>query len=479
MATTLPPWGHSARPGAIAGKNVALTGEPSLRIAVVGTGYAGLVTAVCLARLGHVVTAYDADTGKRANLRAGKVPIFEPGLAEILTTETAAGRLSFPDNLASSVNGAAAIFLAVGTPTGSDEHADLSAVYEATRSIANAVTAPATLICKSTVPLGTVRSMQQLILRAAPGAQLTVASNPEFLREGRAIRDFLQPDRLVFGTLHEKDLHMLRAIYAPLLESGVPAVETAPETAEVIKYAANAFLATRLALINELADLCERTGADIMDVAHGVGLDRRIGPEFLRPGPGYGGSCFPKDMVALATTAAEMNVHLRILDAVMASNEARKHAIADRIIRLAGEATDGLRIAVLGVAFKANTDDMREAPSLAIVPALQAAGALITAYDPQAMMEAASLLPGVIWSMSAEDAARDADALVLLTDWEVFGTLDWDEMNRVMRGKLIIDLRNALDPAAMHAAGFTYHGIGRHIRPAQKPEAEATPHALA
>ncbi|MDP6952251.1 MAG: UDP-glucose/GDP-mannose dehydrogenase family protein, partial [Alphaproteobacteria bacterium] len=408
----------------------------------------------------------DKDEGKIARLRTGEVPIYEPGLDQLIESNVEAGRLTFTTALAPAVDGADAVFIAVGTPSRrGDGHADLSYVYAAAEEIAAALTGRTVVVTKSTVPVGTGAEVEQVIAKRRPdlrvGRDFDVASNPEFLREGSAIEDFMHPDRVVVGAEGEHARDVLSALYRPLYLRETPIVHTTRETAELIKYAANAFLATKITFINEMADLCEKVGADVEEVAKGIGLDGRIGAKFLHPGPGYGGSCFPKDTLALVRTARERGAPSRIVETVVEVNDARKQAMADKVVAACGGSVEGAIIAVLGLAFKPNTDDMRDSPSLTIVPALQAAGATIRAYDPEAMEAAAPLLPGVEFGDSAYDIVEAADALVVVTEWNQFRALDLARLKAGMRAPVIVDLRNIYKPADMAAAGFRYSSVGR------------------
>ncbi|MBV1799329.1 UDP-glucose/GDP-mannose dehydrogenase family protein [Siccirubricoccus sp. G192] len=438
-----------------------------MRIAMVGAGYVGLVSGACFAEVGTEVCIVDTDAAKVASLREGKVPIYEPGLERLVTDNAREGRLSFTTDLAEAVRGAEAVFLAVGTPSRrGDGHADLSYVFAAAEQVARAATQPLVLVTKSTVPVGTGRQVHEIVRAARPDLAIEVASNPEFLREGNAIGDFMRPDRVVIGVEEgaggERALAVLRRLYRPLYLIETPILATGIETAELIKYAANAFLATKITFINEIADLCERVGADVHDVARGMGLDGRIGRKFLHAGPGYGGSCFPKDTLALARTAADSGAPIRLVEATIAVNEARKSAMADRVVAACGGSLAGKVVAVLGLAFKPETDDMREAASLVMLPRLMAAGATVRAFDPAAMEQARPLLPaGIHYAANALEAITGADALVLLTEWNEFRALAPERLRAAMRGDVLLDLRNVYDPEAMRAAGFHYSSIGR------------------
>jgi UDPglucose 6-dehydrogenase len=434
-----------------------------MKIAMVGTGYVGLVSGVCLSDFGHEVVCVDRDAAKIARLRAGEVPIYEPGLQSLMARNIAAGRLGFTTDLAAAVAEARAVFIAVGTPSRrGDGHADLSHVFAAAEEIARALRGPAVVVTKSTVPVGTNRSIAEILRRAGPAAEVDVASNPEFLREGAAIDDFMRPDRIVVGVDSDRARAVMAEVYRPLYLRDFPIVVTDLETAEMIKYAANAFLATKITFINEIATLCERVGADVKAVAHGMGLDGRIGNKFLHAGPGYGGSCFPKDTRALARIGQDHGVALRITEAVIEVNEAVKRRMIDKIVDLCGGRVAGRRIAVLGVTFKPNTDDMREAPALTIVPALVGQGAEVVVVDPQGRREGEALMPGVRWEGDPYAAATGADALVILTEWNEFRALDLPRLAGVMAVPRMADLRNVYARADALAAGFVdYTGVGR------------------
>ena len=433
-----------------------------MRIAMIGSGYVGLVSGACFAQFGHDVVCIDKDAAKIALLRKGVMPIYEPGLDKLVTDNVRAGRLDFGTNLGDAVGTADAVFIAVGTPTRrGDGHADLSYVYAAAAEIADAIRDYTVVVTKSTVPVGTGREVARIIRETRPTTDFDVASNPEFLREGAAIEDFMKPDRVVIGVESQRARDVMSAIYRPLNLIQTPMVFTNIETAEVTKYAGNAFLATKITFINEIADLCEKVGADVHDVARGIGLDGRIGRKFLHPGPGFGGSCFPKDTLALAYTAREANAPQTIVEQVIEVNNARKKRMAQKIIDFCGGSVSGLTIGVLGVTFKANTDDMRDAPSLDIVPALIAAGAKIVAFDPEGMTEAARMLPGVAFAKTAYEAVTGADVLVVITEWHEFRGLDPRRLKEAMRQPRIVDLRNIFNPDEMRGLGFAYEGIGR------------------
>ena len=433
-----------------------------MRIAMVGAGYVGLVTGACFSEFGTDAVCVDKDADRIRALRGGEMPIYEPGLDDLVARNVDAGRLSFTTDLEEAVGEAEVVFIAVGTPSRrGDGHADLSFVFEAAREVAAAVRGYTVLVTKSTVPVGTGARVAEIVGQMRPDAAIDVVSNPEFLREGAAIEDFLHPDRVVIGAETDRARDAMRELYRPLFLRETPILFTDRETAELTKYAANAFLAVKITFINEIADLCERVGADVQGVARGMGLDRRIGDKFLHPGPGYGGSCFPKDTLALTRTAADAGAPVRLVETAAAVNEDRKRAMAARVLEALGGDAAGRTVAVLGLAFKPNTDDMREAPSLELVPALQAAGAAVRAYDPQAMESAGPLLPGVTWCADAYEAAAGADCAVLLTEWNEFRGVDLDRLRSVMAAPVLLDLRNVYKPAEMAAAGFAYRGIGK------------------
>jgi UDPglucose 6-dehydrogenase len=433
-----------------------------LRIAVIGAGYVGLVSGACFAEFGTEVVAVDTDAKKISALREGKIPIYEPGLDKLVAENLAEGRLTFTTDIAEGVRGAEAVFLAVGTPSRrGDGHADLTYVFAAAEQVARAAQKPFVLVTKSTVPVGTGAKLKDLVRRVRPDLAIDIASNPEFLREGNAIGDFMRPDRVVIGAESERAITVLRRLYRPLYLIETPIVATSIETAELIKYASNAFLATKITFINEMADLCEAVGADVHDVARGMGLDGRIGRKFLHPGPGYGGSCFPKDTLALARTAREANSPITLVEATIAANEARKVAMAERMLDALGSPA-GKVVGVLGLAFKPETDDMRDAPALTIIPRLVEAGVTVRAFDPVAMDNARAQLPdGVQYAANMLDAARGADALMLLTEWNEFRAVAPAKLKAAMGGDLLLDCRNVWDPVSMQEAGFRYKGIGR------------------
>jgi UDPglucose 6-dehydrogenase len=433
-----------------------------MKIAMIGAGYVGLVSGACFSEFGVTVACVDKDAEKIARLRGGEIPIFEPGLDDLVARNAQAGRLAFASDLPEAVAGADAVFIAVGTPSRrGDGHADLTYVYAAAREIAHALTGYAVVVTKSTVPVGTGREVARIIRETNPQADFDVVSNPEFLREGSAINDFMRPDRIVIGAEGERAQEVMRQLYRPLYLIETPILFTSLETAELVKYAANAFLATKITFINEIADVCEAVGADVHDVARGIGLDGRIGRKFLHPGPGFGGSCFPKDTQALARTAEQVGAPMRIVETVVAVNDARKRRMAQRIRVACGGAVAGKTLAVLGLTFKPNTDDMRESPSLVILPALQHDGATIRAFDPEGMNEARKLMPDLVYCKDAYEAMTGADALVILTEWNEFRSLNLGLMRERLRQPIVVDLRNVYSPGDMVAAGFIYHGIGR------------------
>jgi UDPglucose 6-dehydrogenase len=428
----------------------------------------GLVSGVCFSEFGVEVFCVDKDADKIARLQRDEVPIYEPGLDDLLRSNVAAGRVRFTTDLGQAVDGADAVFIAVGTPSRrGDGHADLSYVFAAAEEIADALTGYAVVVTKSTVPVGTGRKVAETIVARRPDAEFDIASNPEFLREGSAIVDFMRPDRVVVGTDTDRARQIMRSLYRPLFLIETPFLFTSLETAELTKYAANTFLATKITFINEMADLCEKLGADVHDVARGIGLDGRIGPKFLHAGPGYGGSCFPKDTLALVRLAQEAGAPSQIVESVTAVNDARKKQMAERIVAACGGGVEGKTLAVLGVTFKPNTDDMRDSPSLDIVPALQKAGARVRAYDPQGMTEAKPLLPDVDWCISVYEAIEGADALVILTEWNEFRSLNLGRVAQALTAPIVIDLRNIYEPQEMADLGFDYYCIGR---PHQDPK---------
>ena len=420
-----------------------------MRVTVVGTGYVGLVSGACFSEFGHHVTCVDKDASKIDRLNRGEIPIYEPGLQKLVETNAQAGRLDFTLDLKSAVVGADAVFIAVGTPSRrGDGHADLSYVYTV-------------IVTKSTVPVGTGAEVERIIRKARPDAEFDVVSNPEFLREGAAIEDFMRPDRVVIGTDSERARDVMRELYRPLYLIETPMVFTQRQTSELIKYAANTFLATKITFINEMADLCEALDADVQDVAKGIGLDGRIGRKFLHAGPGYGGSCFPKDTLALVRTAQDVGSPLRIVETVVDINARRKKAMAQKIIQACGGSVKGKTIAVLGLTFKPNTDDMRDSPALDIVPALTEAGAAVRAFDPKGMDEAKHMISGITWCAGAYEAAEGADALAIITEWNEFRALDLKRLKAALKAPVMIDLRNIYNPHDMAEAGFDYTCIGR------------------
>ncbi|MDF2366929.1 UDP-glucose/GDP-mannose dehydrogenase family protein [Sneathiella sp.] len=433
-----------------------------MHIAVIGTGYVGLVSGTCFSEFGHDVICIDMDAEKIASLNAGKVPIFEPGLQAMIEKNTRSNYLKFGTDLKTAVAGADAVFIAVGTPSRrGDGQADLTYVYAAAKEIAAALTGYTVVVTKSTVPVGTGREVERILHETNPDADFDVVSNPEFLREGAAIEDFMRPDRVIVGTLEKRAQEMMSAIYRPLSLFQTPLVFTSLESSELTKYAGNAFLATKITFINEIADLCDKVGADVHDVARGIGLDRRIGAKFLHPGPGFGGSCFPKDTRALYQTSVETGAPLRIVDTVIGINEKRKVDMAARVIDACGGSVAGKQISVLGLTFKPNTDDMRESPSLDIIPALVEAGAAIRAYDPEGMGEARKLLDNVEFCDSSYATIEGADALVIITEWNEFRGLDLNRVKSLMKTPVMVDLRNIYDPHDMKQKGFTYRSVGR------------------
>jgi len=444
-----------------------------MRIAIIGTGYVGLVSGACFSEFGVSVSCVDQDTAKIAGLQRGEMPIYEPGLAALVASNMAAGRLSFTNDLTAAVDGVDAVFIAVGTPSRrGDGHADLSYVFAAAEAIGRALSGPAVVVTKSTVPVGTGYQVAEILRGVRPKGGVAVAANPEFLREGSAIADFMRPDRVVIGADSERARVVLRLLYRPLYLIETPMVFTDVATAELIKYAANAFLATKVTFINEIADLCETLGADVQDVARGIGLDGRIGRKFLHAGPGFGGSCFPKDCRALVRTAGEAGAGLAIVETVLRVNDARKRRMAEKIAAACGGSLAGKSLAVLGLTFKPNTDDMRDAPSLEILPRLIAAGARIRAFDPEGMGEAKKLIPELVYCHDAYQAMEGADALILLTEWNEFRGLDLARVKRLLASPLVIDLRNIYQPQEMAAAGLSYLSIGRPARDAP-PELRA------
>ena len=433
-----------------------------MRVAMIGAGYVGLVSGTCLSEFGVDVTCVDKIAAKIDALQAGNVTIYEPGLEDLIASNVAAGRLRFSTDLKAAVAQADAVFIAVGTPSRrGDGHADLHYVYDAAAEIADCLDGYTLVVTKSTVPVATGHEVERIIRERRPDADFDVASNPEFLREGAAINDFMRPDRVVVGVESDRARDMMREIYRPLFLNETPVLFTSRETAELIKYAANSFLATKITFINEMADLCEKVGADVQVVARGIGLDGRIGSKFLHAGPGYGGSCFPKDTVTLARLAADAGAATKIVETVVAINEARRKSIGQKIIDACGGSAEGKTVGVLGLTFKPNTDDMREAPSLEIVKLLQKAGATVRAYDPEGMEEAKAELAGVEWCDGPYETMAGADAVTIVTEWNAFRALDFDRMKSLLKTPLLVDLRNIYNPVEMEAAGFDYHSVGR------------------
>lgn len=432
-----------------------------MKITMIGAGYVGLVSGACFSDFGHSVVCVDKDPRKIEALEAGRMPIYEPGLDALVAKNVAADRLSFTTDLAEAVNGAGAIFIAVGTPSRrGDGHADLTYVYEAAREIAGALTGDTVIVTKSTVPVGTGDRVEEIMRELRPELKVEVVSNPEFLREGAAIGDFKRPDRIVLGSDNEWARDVMREIYRPLYLNQAPMVFTSRRSSELIKYAANAFLATKITFINEIADLCEAVGADVQDVSRGIGLDNRIGAKFLHAGPGYGGSCFPKDTVALLKTAEDNAIPLRIVEATVQVNDSRKRAMGRRILQAMGSDLRGKTVGLLGLTFKPNTDDMRDAPSLAIIQSLQDAGVHIKAYDPEGMEVAKPLIGDVELVGDAYEAARDVDALAIVTEWDAFRALDLARISKAMRSPLLIDLRNIYSAGEAKRAGLRYVPVG-------------------
>jgi UDPglucose 6-dehydrogenase len=433
-----------------------------MKIAMIGAGYVGLVSGACFSEFGHHVTCIDQDELKIGRLRRNEIPIYEPGLDTLVARSAAAGRLKFDKDLSAAVADADLVFIAVGTPSRrGDGHADLTYVREAAKQIAAAMDGYTVVVTKSTVPVGTGREVAEIIRAANPQADFDVISNPEFLREGSAIDDFMRPNRVVIGVESERGREKMRELYRPLFLIETPILFTGLETAELIKYAANGFLAMKISFINQVADLCEKVGADVHDVARGIGLDGRIGQKFLHPGPGYGGSCFPKDARALVEIARQANAPVSLIEATADFNEARKLQMAERVVAALGGSADGKVVALLGLTFKPNTDDMREAPSLSIAPALIKAGATIRAHDPEGMAEAKKLMPDLSYCADPYDAMTGADAVVLLTEWNSYRALDLKRMKAILKQPVIVDLRNIYRPAEMRTAGFRYSSIGR------------------
>jgi UDPglucose 6-dehydrogenase len=433
-----------------------------MRVAMIGTGYVGLVSGACFADFGHDVTCVDKDPSKIERLERGEIPIFEPGLDDLVAANVRDGRLSFALDGAEAIRSADAVFIAVGTPSRrGDGHADLSYVHAAAEEIADLIEGFTVIVTKSTVPVGTGDEIEAIIRARRPDADFAVVSNPEFLREGAAIEDFKRPDRIVVGAEDERAQAVMREIYRPLNLNETPILFTGRRTSELIKYAANAFLAMKITFINEMADLCEKVGADVQQVARGIGLDNRIGSKFLHAGPGYGGSCFPKDTIALVRTAVDAGSPVRLIETTVEVNDARKKAMAARVSAALDGELAGKTVALLGLTFKPNTDDMRDAPSLDVAPALIAMGATVQAFDPEGMAEAAHLLPGVIFKDGPYDAVEGADVVVILTEWDQFRALDLNRVKRLLRQPVMVDLRNVYRPEDMRARGFRYTSIGR------------------
>jgi len=434
-----------------------------MRIAMIGTGYVGLVSGTCFSEFGIDVVCVDKDAGKIEKLHQNIMPIYEPGLDELVADNVRAGRLSFTTDLKEAVKDADAVFIAVGTPSRrGDGHADLSYVYAAAEEIADAMTGYTVVVTKSTVPVGTGDEVEAIIRKRRPEAQFDVVSNPEFLREGSAINDFMRPDRVVIGTESDKARAVMKQLYRVLYLIETPIVFTSRRTSELIKYAGNTFLATKITFINEIADLCEKVGANVHDVAKGIGLDGRIGKKFLHPGPGYGGSCFPKDTLALVKTARDYDAPLRIVETVVDVNDKRKKVMAERVVVACGGSVKGKTVAVLGLTFKPNTDDMRDSPSLDIVPALVEAGASVKAFDPEGMEEAKKMLTGITYCGDSYETLQGADVLVIITEWNEFRALNLTKVKAAMKSPVVVDLRNVYDPVEMREAGFSYTSIGRN-----------------
>ncbi|ADZ70656.1 UDP-glucose dehydrogenase family protein [Polymorphum gilvum] len=433
-----------------------------MKISMIGTGYVGLVSGVCFAEFGFDVTCVDIDAAKIERLNRLEVPIYEPGLDEVLARNHAAGRLTFTTDFDAAVASSDVVFIAVGTPSRrGDGEADLTYVFDAARRIARAMKPGAVVVIKSTVVVGTCRKVKEIIAAERPDVDFSIASNPEFLREGSAIEDFMRPDRVIAGVEDERGEAALRRLYRPLNLREAPLVVSSLENAELTKYAANAFLAMKITFINEIADLCEKVGGDVQRVATGIGLDNRIGSKFLHAGPGYGGSCFPKDTTAIAATARKLGAPLRLIETTIEVNEARKKAMAQRVLAALGPQTAGRIVAVFGVAFKPNTDDVRDAPSLVIIPELQKAGVTVRAHDPEGRAQAEPLLPGVVWCEGPYEAAEGADAVAVLTEWNVYRGLDLGKLKECMAGRMVVDMRNIYRPEEAAAAGLRHIGIGK------------------
>jgi UDPglucose 6-dehydrogenase len=432
-----------------------------MRIAMVGAGYAGLVTGVCLAELGHTVTCLDTDTRKIETLRSGGITIFEKDLADYIQRNTAAGRLEFTADSAAAIPGSDLVMIAVGTPQSQRGSSDLSHVHDAAADVAKFLEPGMTIVIKSTVPVGTTAEVAERLASLRPGVDFEIASNPEFLRQGTAVDDFMHPDRIVVGTRTERAANRLRELYQPILDSGAPAVFTNLETSELIKYASNAFLAVKLSFINEMADICEQSGSNVGDLTAALSLDPRIGKHFLSPGPGYGGSCLPKDMQALLHTSRVAGVPSRVVAAAIDVNSARPANMAGKIEAAIGSPVNGKHIAALGLTFKANTDDLRESPAIGIIRSLVGHGARVRVYDPEGMEAARSLISGVEFAENVDECLKGADAVAILTEWSEFASLDLDGIHKLLAEPVVVDLRNLYDPADMEAAGLTYHSIGR------------------
>jgi UDPglucose 6-dehydrogenase len=433
-----------------------------MKITMIGSGYVGLVSGACFSDFGHDVVCVDKDAAKIEALQAGRMPIYEPGLDQLVATNVAAGRLTFTTDLATAVAGADAIFIAVGTPSRrGDGHADLTYVFEATKEIAAAVTGPTVVVTKSTVPVGTGDRVEEILREERPDIDIAVVSNPEFLREGAAIGDFKRPDRIVIGSDDPHAREVMREVYRPLYLNESPLLFVGRRTSELTKYAANAFLATKITFINEIADLCEAVGANVQDVSRGIGLDNRIGAKFLHAGPGYGGSCFPKDTLALLKTAEDHESPVHIVEAVVRVNDSRKRAMGRKVLHALGDEPRGKTVAVLGLTFKPNTDDMRDAPSLAVVQSLQDAGVTVRAFDPEGMDAAKTMMPDVIFCKDAYEAATGADAVTIVTEWDTFRALDLRRLASVMTAPVMVDLRNVYRPDDVRKLGFAYSSVGR------------------
>lgn len=448
-----------------------------MQIGVIGTGYVGLVTGTCFAEFGLDVVCCDKDESKIAALKKGQIPIYEPGLSDLVEKQFEAKRLSFTTSTEDAVKGSDAVFIAVGTPSREEDgHVDMRYVYAAVREVAKVMNGYTLLVTKSTVPVGTAREIEQIVKEENPTAEFDVCSNPEFLREGSAIEDFMKPDRVVIGTESARAEEIMRTLYRPLYNSETPIVVTTPETAEIIKYASNAFLATKITFINEIANLCEKTGANVNHAAKGIGLDKRIGKMFLNPGPGYGGSCFPKDTLALTQIGQKYGAPQNIVETVVWVNAERQRSMANRVIEACNGDLKGKKIGVLGVSFKPKTDDVRDSPALSIIPLLQEVGAHVAAYDPAAMEEASKILKDIEWCEDAYEVAKDAEALVVITEWNEFRGLDLDHLAKIMRTKRLVDLRNIYKLNEVEKHGFHYISVGRPeiLPPATSLEATGT-----